>query len=91
MAKLLVDGSVGWLLLDGSLLSSKLLEAKNEYGTTSLLIACLNRDYAVIELLVESGADVKAVDPDGNTSILLSAYSPVTEEIPTQEFSPAIF
>ena len=91
MAKFLVDGSKGWMLLDGSPLLAKLLEAKHENGSTALLIACRNKDYGTVELLVEAGADVRALDQDGNTAILLAASSPATEEIPSKELSPAIF
>lgn len=91
MAKLLISESIGWIMMGGSTLSSNLLEAKDHSGATALLIACKDKDYAMIELLVDSGADVKAVDQNGNTAILLSASSPDPDEIPTNEISPAIF
>ena len=79
-------------MLDRSPVLKKLLEAKNESGLTALLIACYNKDYDIVELLVEAGADTKVVDQHGNSTIILAASSsPAEEEIPSPEFSPAIF
>lgn len=59
---------------------------------TAFAIACLKKDPALIELLVNSRANIKACDQqEGNTGILLLAISQAEEVIPTQEFSPAIF
>ena len=91
MVQLLLEESKGWILLDKLPLLGKLLEAKNENGETSLLIACRNKNFALVELLVESGADVKAVDKDGNTAILLAAFSTAPDDIPHKENSPSIF
>jgi len=90
LAKLLVDESKDWVMSDGLPLLGKLLEAPNERGYTALLIACLQKDYAIAELLIESGADAKALDQDGNTAILLAASSTAIA-IPSKENSPAIF
>ncbi len=81
MAKLLLKGST----------DPDFLEAKNESGMTALLIACWKRDYAIIELLVEAGADVTAIDrQSGNGAILLAASSPAEDQIPSEELSPGI-
>ena len=75
---------------DGILLS-RLLEAKNGYGKTAFLLASEKKDCALIELLVEAGADVYAADQDGNTAILLAAYCPFKDVTPSEDNSPAIF
>lgn len=69
---------------------ARLLEIKNESGKTALLIACQMKNCALIELLVEAGADLKAVDQDKHTAIYLVASSPTMDEIPSKDFSPAI-
>ena len=69
----------------------ELLEAKNELGMTALLLACQTKDCAIIELLVKAGANLKAVDADGRTAIILAASSPEEDQIPTEEGSPNIF
>lgn len=58
---------------DGTSQLEKLLEAKNETEMTALLIASFKKDTKIIELLIELGSDVKAVDRDGNTPIILAA------------------
>ncbi len=72
-------------------LTSQLLEQKNETGKTALLMACQKKNFALIELLVNAGADVNAVDQDGNTAILLVACCPFKDAIPCKDVSPAIF
>ena len=58
---------------------------------TPLLIACLKKNYALIELLVEIGSDPKATDKDGNTAIILVLSSPAEDtENPFNEFSQEI-
>ena len=91
MAKLILKESNDTVLLDRPLLLKRLLEAKDDNGATALLIACHNKDYSLVELLVESGADVKATDLNGNTAILLAASGPAPDHIPSKELSPAIF
>ena len=85
-----MDESKDWIMQDGLPLLGKLLEARNERGDTALLMACINKDYAIIELLIESGADAKALDQDGNTAVLLAASSAVIDSIPSKEISPTI-
>ncbi len=85
-----MDKSKDWVMSDGLPLLGKLLEAPNERGYTALLIACLQKDCAIAELLLESGADAKALDQDGNTAILLAASSTAIA-IPSKGNSPAIF
>ncbi len=91
MAKLLVGGSEDLIVLDRAEILDKFLESQNENGKTALLIACQNKDYSIVELLIEAGANVKAVDQDGNTSILLSNSDLGSYAMPTEELSPKIF
>jgi len=91
VAKLLVDNSKNKVLPDGSSLLKKLLEVKNESGMTALLIACQLKNHALIELLVEAGADLNAVNLKCQTAILLVAISSAAEEITTMDLAPAIF
>ncbi len=72
-------------------LSGSILEAKNKSGVTALLMASYRKDLASIELLVKAGANVKAVDEDDNTAVLLASSSADDYRIPIKESSPAIF
>ena len=75
-------------------LGSSLLEIQNKHGHSALLIACHQKNYAVVELLVEAGANIQAVDFDGNTALILAvsfAYEAVVQSVPLQELSPSIF
>ncbi len=78
-------------MTDGSIRLQQLLESKYIVDMTPLLIAILKKDYATIELLVASGADVKACDADGNTTIIYAAFNSSDAGIPSKESSPAIF
>ena len=72
--------------------STKLLDAKNENGMTALLIACQKKDYALIELLSEAGADATILDGSGSTAVVLVASNPAeNDEIVTPLNYPAIF
>ncbi len=86
-----MDSSKNKVLPDGSSLLKKLLEVKNELGMTALLIACQFKNHALIELLVQAGADLNAVDHKCQTAILLVAISSAAEEITTMDLAPAIF
>jgi len=69
----------------------KPIDTQNESGQTALMVACQKKDYATIELLVEAGADVNAVDEEGNTAIILAISSVEEDVAPKKEFSPFIF
>ena len=59
---------------------------------TALLIACHKKDYATVDLLLEAGADVTAIDPIGDTALMFAAYSSEDENVvPTKEQAPSIF
>lgn len=70
-----------------------LLELKNSFGMTPLLIACLKNNFALIELFVENGSDLNATDKDGKTAITLVLSCPSEQDAqnPFNEFSQEIF
>ena len=69
-----------------------ILEAKIQSDMTSFLIACKTIDYGLIDLLVEAGADVKAVKNDGCTACRLVALSSCVDgQKPSTKSSPYIF
>ncbi len=58
---------------------------------TALLIASQKKNYALIELLSEAGADAKILDGNGCSAILLAASNPAeNDEILTPQNYPAI-
>ncbi len=72
---------------------SILMEVKDRQDMTALMVSIFHLDYPTIELLVESGADLKATNY-GHTSIPL--YYPLTHaekesQVPSIESSPGIF
>ena len=70
----------------------ELLEARNTRRMTALLIAVSLRDWALIELLVGAGADVKAADENGDTALILAVTNPSKEDCnpPKDLLSPAL-
>lgn len=70
-----------------------LMEVKDRQDMTALMVSIFHLDYPTIELLVESGADLKATNY-GCISIPL--YYPLTHTekenpVPSVESSPGIF
>lgn len=63
------------------------------YDCTAVQLACVFKSCSIIELLVEAGSDLKAIDVEGNTAIMVIAYSPpiIQMEFPKAELSPSIF
>lgn len=56
-----------------SMRSKTLLEKiSKKNGKTAFLVACYYKSHAVAELMVKAGANLKAVDKDGNTAIILA-------------------
>ena len=51
----------------------RLLEARNISGTTALMIAVDQKNFQLIELLIDTGADVKALNENGDTALILAA------------------
>jgi len=76
---------------NGSSVLKNLLEVKNESNITALLIACKLKDPALIELLVEAGANCEVLDEESNTCILLAASSLAKDTAPTKMLCPSIF
>lgn len=68
-----------------------ILEEKDDNGMTPLLFACLKRRIDIIELYVESGADVSAVDAKGNNALMILIQSSEPLVLPRQETNPLIF
>lgn len=69
----------------------KLLEAPcNKIGDTALLMSCYHVDYAMIELLIEAGADMTCTNLGGNTAIHMLAACLRKEKIPSKELFPCI-
>jgi len=48
----------------------RLLEARNPSGMTALLVAVEQSDFPLIELFIGAGADLKAVDENGDTALI---------------------
>ena len=69
----------------------KLIDVQRLDGRTALLLACQKKNCAAIELLVEAGADIMAVDNEGNTALILVVSSPDEDQIPTKELSPILY
>lgn len=74
----------------GSSQLQKLLEAKTINGKTALAISCSMMDYATVELLIESGANVKVVDKEERSLPIIVAKRLTKERIPMEELSPSI-
>ena len=58
---------------------------------TPLLFSCSKLSCPIIELLVDAGADVKAVDENGNTAAILAASSSIRTFVLKKTDSPGIF
>ena len=58
---------------------------------TPLLLSCSKMSYPIVELLVNAGADLKAVDENGNTAAILAASSPAKTLVLKKTDSPEIF
>lgn len=69
----------------------KLLETPfNKIGDTILLRSCYHVDYAMIEFLVDAGADMTCTNLEGNTAIHMLAACLRKENIPSKELFPCI-
>lgn len=58
---------------------------------TALWISCEMKNSALVELLVEAGANLKTVDSEERTAIIIAASSSAEAVVPTEELSPNIF
>lgn len=74
------------------------MDPKASKRITPLMIACIKNDYATVEFLVKSGANIDAIDIDGDSIIILTALAmranvKKNKAIlpPTEESSPDIF
>ena len=70
MATLLLDHYVN---ASNPINLKRLLEARHISETTALMIAVDQIDYPLIELLIRTGADVKALNENGDTALILAA------------------
>jgi len=72
--------------------AGKLLESRNTSGMTALLIAVSQKNYALIELLISAGADLKAADQNGDTALILAASHPMRKDSnpPKDLLSPSL-
>ncbi len=68
-----------------------ILEDKDDNGMTPLLFACLKRRIDIIELFVEAGADILAVDSKGNNALMILIQSSERLVLPRQETNRQIF
>jgi tetratricopeptide (TPR) repeat protein len=57
------------------------IEAKNEYGSTALVLAARDGQIEVVRLLLNKGANIEAKDKDDYTALLLSAIRGNTEVV----------
>src|SRR5687767_530179 len=48
-------------------------KATNRYGVTPLSLACTNGNTAIVELLLESGADANVALPGGETALMTAS------------------
>jgi len=85
--KMMIDESSHSKWLMDKLLGTKTIKTE----ASPLMYACFKKSCPIIELLVDAGADLKAVDNDGNTPIILAASSSSKDVMPTKEDSPEIF
>jgi len=70
----------------------KLLETRTVMShMTPLLFSCSKMTYSIIEVLVDAGANLKAVDENGNTAAILAASSSVKTSVLQKTDSPGIF
>ena len=80
--------------LDESVPPASLIDVRNKNGQTPLMMACFKMNFALVELLAESGADVNAVDEDGDSPITMLALSvksgKISKDAPTLEYCPKI-
>lgn len=63
----------------------KLLEAPTRKGKTALLVSCYLADYAMIELLINAGADMTSTNLEGNTAMHMLASKLMRDAIPSKE------
>jgi len=74
----------------------RFLESKNEDdGRTALLISCYYKDYTTVDILIEAGANVAAIDSICMTALTWAAL-PISREsfilsCPTEKEAPSIY
>ena len=66
------------------------LEAENNIGWTAFLLSCYQKDYALMELLLEAGADVWALDRNENSALMI-ALNTLDFPLPSEEQCPSIY
>lgn len=89
MAELLVN----WVQSKSSeVLLQTFLECRNNSGRTAFLIASEHKDFELLELLVNAGTDVRAIDRDENSAIMIVVINPLPQfPPPSRKICPAIY
>lgn len=67
------------------------LEEQNKIGWTAFLLSCYQKDYAVMELLLEAGADIRALDRNENSALMIALINTLDFPLPTKEQCPSIY
>lgn len=63
------------LVMAGELVKAGATTAANRYGMSPLIPACTQGNAAMIELLIDAGADVNQAMPDGRTPLMVAAQT----------------
>ena len=75
-----VDGQCSKDTLQALIYHGAHIDAKRKDGTTALLSACRTGQSDSVMFLLEAGADVNIVKPDGNTCLYLAVYGNCSKE-----------
>lgn len=68
------------LLVEALLIAGAPLNIPNEQGTAPIMVAALNHSEAIVQLLIDYGANVNTKNKGGNTALFYVLLSPKTAE-----------